>query len=460
MISKTQKEQIIEYYLECTSRDQISSNVGVSTGSVSNVIQEWKKSIDSYDIEEIRQFIKLSRKAGMTIRECSEGFRMSKLIDKLGIGEIGNANFNQDKFSEFVNEFYDICQSHQITANILVSWFNDLVDLSTINWKLENSNSDINQFNQRKDELKKGESVPVVKLISRHIEKKKGESDILEKKKGELTKDIEFLNTKRDQLRSNILSLKQERDHFISLYNSFIELESILRERSDIDLKTDLEIVFNLIYGFNEQGYDLKRIIATYNVATGLDWNIDQKKNSIISLEGKITKLQNDINVNESLLSSSHRKLDILYQLDKMKFNFEVLKQLWLTVSEITSSRKIDFHDAVSVFIKDIEENYHDKLLLQDRVVQKRKELDDATNLLNFNRHLILAQPVIGTSMFQLYRNGITEQDIVDLVHLFQNSLQENGSQDQTEQKQKTRLKITQNKSSKEMKVGRYLQKI
>ena len=80
MLSKTQKEQIIEYYLDGISRDKIASKVEVSTGSVSNVIQEWKFSIDSYDVEEIRQFIKLSKKAGMTLKQCSEGLECPNLL--------------------------------------------------------------------------------------------------------------------------------------------------------------------------------------------------------------------------------------------------------------------------------------------------------------------------------------------------------------------------------------------
>lgn len=126
MISNTQRNQIIEYYLQGLSRDEIALNSRVSAGSVSNTIQNWKNSIDSHDIEEIRQFIKTSKKEGMTIKQCSEGYRMLKLMDKLGIVEIKDIDSHENRFLTFVNEFYSICQMHQITTNILISWFNDI----------------------------------------------------------------------------------------------------------------------------------------------------------------------------------------------------------------------------------------------------------------------------------------------------------------------------------------------
>ncbi len=45
---------------------------------------------------------------------------------------------------------------------------------------------------------------------------------------------------------------------------------------------------------------------------------------------------------------------------------------------------------------------------------------------LKSNRQNLLLDPIIGSCLLSLFRNGITEQDIVELVQLFQNSLQEN----------------------------------
>ena len=44
-----------------------------------------------------------------------------------------------------------------------------------------------------------------------------------------------------------------------------------------------------------------------------------------------------------------------------MKFGLEDLKQLWHVITDISISRGIDSLDAVSIFIKDVEENYYEK---------------------------------------------------------------------------------------------------
>ena len=113
-----------------------------------------------------------------------------------------------------------------------------------------------------------------------------------------------------------------------------------------------------------------------------------------------------------------------------MKFGLEELKQLWHIVTDISISRGIDSLDAVSIFIKDVEENYYEKLLFESRVIEKKRELEMINDQLILNRHAISAQPFVGTSMSQFFKNGFTEQDIVELVQLFQNCFKQNYQQE------------------------------
>ena len=45
---------IIQAWIEGYSRSEIASKLGVSTGTVSNVVDEWKNMIGSYDANSIR----------------------------------------------------------------------------------------------------------------------------------------------------------------------------------------------------------------------------------------------------------------------------------------------------------------------------------------------------------------------------------------------------------------------
>jgi hypothetical protein len=412
MISSAQESEIIRYFLQGLIRDEIAPITNVSTGAISNTIRKWNARIQAPDIEVIRNFMKLIRKSGITLSECAEGLRTSKIMHKFGIAVIGDSDESENKFFKFVKEFYQVCQTHHISPNILVSWFYDLVEIMVSKWSEGNSRKDqsITQVESKGEYSKMYESVPLTTLISHNLEKKKKESQILEKKKKELIRENKMLKTQKERLENDFISLRQERNHFLSSYDLFTNLERILKAHCNIDLKTDLESIVNLFYNLKEQGYDLGKVIEIYNIATGLESEILNQKKSVNSLQ-EITRLQKTKSGNQALLDASRKNWDTFSQLEVMKFGLNELKQLWLIITDILKTRGIEPEDAVSVFIKDVEENYYEKLLFENRVIQKKKELEITNNQIILNRHILSAQPFVGTSMSQLYKNGITEQD-------------------------------------------------
>jgi len=81
-------------------------------------------------------------------------------------------------------------------------------------------------------------------------------------------------------------------------------------------------------------------------------------------------------------------------------------------------------------FIKDVEDNYYNKLKFEDRVKEKRNELAMLNSQLNINRDNLSLQPVIGPLLLSLYKKGITEQDLTDMNQLFQDYLLETTTTD------------------------------
>jgi hypothetical protein len=49
------KKQVIVQYLQGVSRDRIAADNGVGTGTVSNIIDEWKKGVQGSDFEPVRE---------------------------------------------------------------------------------------------------------------------------------------------------------------------------------------------------------------------------------------------------------------------------------------------------------------------------------------------------------------------------------------------------------------------
>ncbi|VFJ14130.1 hypothetical protein [Candidatus Nitrosocosmicus franklandus] len=75
MISKDTEELIIRKYLQGYSRDEIAEQTLTATGTVTTKINEWKRRIGAPDIEDLRQFVIIIRKSGMTIKQLASSFR-------------------------------------------------------------------------------------------------------------------------------------------------------------------------------------------------------------------------------------------------------------------------------------------------------------------------------------------------------------------------------------------------
>ncbi len=140
---------MIQGYLNGKSRDQIAKETGISTGKVSNIIKEWKRRIGIPNVEDLRNFATDVKKAGISVGQCAQGYRMVQLMQNFGVADDGNAevanirNYNgsggsdghghghgnqkyQLEFSTFVKEIYSNCKDLGIPPAIIPLWIKDL----------------------------------------------------------------------------------------------------------------------------------------------------------------------------------------------------------------------------------------------------------------------------------------------------------------------------------------------
>ena len=119
-----------------------------------------------------------------------------------------------------------------------------------------------------------------------------------------------------------------------------------------------------------------------------------------------------------------------------MKFGIDELQQLWLTVSEIARDRGDPLKDfdmienPVAYFIKDVEDNYYNKLKFEDRVKEKRSELVMLNAAIKYKQTKSLHSAIHRTFTCFSLTKGITEQEITDMNQLFQNYLLEAAKTD------------------------------
>ncbi len=84
--------------------NQIVAETNISKGKVHYLINEWKEKIArSEDIDEIRDFIVLARKADMSIEQCTQGFRMISILKNLRIQEDISVDKNMTTMANITN---------------------------------------------------------------------------------------------------------------------------------------------------------------------------------------------------------------------------------------------------------------------------------------------------------------------------------------------------------------------
>src|SRR5215469_498615 len=78
------KQRVIAQYLQGVSRDTIAAYNGIGTGTVSNIIDEWKKGIQDSDYESIRELSVFYKKQGITLNTLASCIRLNNYIESLG----------------------------------------------------------------------------------------------------------------------------------------------------------------------------------------------------------------------------------------------------------------------------------------------------------------------------------------------------------------------------------------
>jgi DNA-binding NarL/FixJ family response regulator len=70
-ITNDMKDEVIRLYLQGLSRNDIASTCGVGEGTVSNIIDEWKRSLDIPDVQSLRDLAVNLKKCGIDAVQCA-----------------------------------------------------------------------------------------------------------------------------------------------------------------------------------------------------------------------------------------------------------------------------------------------------------------------------------------------------------------------------------------------------
>ena len=88
------KKQVIKKWLSGDSRDRIAADNDIGAGTVTNIINEWKKGIEHSDYDSLRELAVYSKKEGFGLSDIASYVRLNNYIQKLGA--------NQEQIETFI----------------------------------------------------------------------------------------------------------------------------------------------------------------------------------------------------------------------------------------------------------------------------------------------------------------------------------------------------------------------
>jgi hypothetical protein len=90
------KKQVVNQWLSGDSRDRIADDIGIGAGTVSNIIDEWKKRVQDSDYESIRELSVFCKKQGIALNTLTSCIRLNNYIQSLG------ANANESSLESLI----------------------------------------------------------------------------------------------------------------------------------------------------------------------------------------------------------------------------------------------------------------------------------------------------------------------------------------------------------------------
>src|SRR5215210_5272435 len=378
------KSDVTQQWLQGNARDSIAANTGLSSGAVTNIINEWRKGLGYPLADELRELVTTFKKIGITASQCAIGFRLATIIIKLGV--------NAEEFESFIGITYEKCKKLDLQPDKISYYIDEL--------------------------LKFSKDIPLSQIPD-YIKQK---TDY----KNKIEKDIEGLQDRIKQLEQEKLDAEELRN--VSLENKrmteselewYSDLKRELKNKYAIPIE-NVSLFAKAIHGLGQYDYDIDKIISEFSE---LEYFKDQVKlysGSLQALQSRFANLKGECDFLQQTVNSHGQTLAVYNELEQMGFGLKELKLLRHTVVEIAKANNIANKQAVQKFIRDVEEQYDDKLGFESKLGKLRSDIVNINGELAISRSKLLVQPLIGHALQRLFENGIKEQDIIELASIFE----------------------------------------
>jgi hypothetical protein len=384
------KSLVIQQWLRGESRDKIAGDNGLSAGSVTNIINEWRSDLNFAMADALRDLALTLKRIGITPAQCATGFRVAMMMNRLEVKE--------DDYESFMRDVYNRCKNVGLTPESIVSYLTDLLEFSkTMPF------SQIPDFiHQKKDEKEK---------LEQEIKNLKNQIVVLKFEKS----DCETL---RDGALEDVKITKSQ----LKWYS---EVKEELRKYGmAVD---DISKLVNLANGIRQLGYDANTILNQYSNLESVGNEYNRYYLLLADLKRRYNILNQEYFSLQETVNSWNQSISECSKLYEMGFGFKELKLLRYTITEIGLANNIDPYEAAQKFFKDLNEHYDDKLGFESKQETLQAEVNRLLEEGGRLRMESLMLPLVGPSLTKLVQRGVSEQNIVDIAELLKNDSSNTG---------------------------------
>lgn len=371
------KAGVIYEWLAGTPRDKIAEIYNISTGGVTNIINEWRIRIGGYIADDLRELSLSLKKAKLTPLQCSMGFRVAKIMQRLGITE--------EQFESFMADIYNRCQRLEVGPDQIENYLKEIIKLSKIVFPSE---------------------------IPNYLQTQKKEIANLQDKSQNLQQEISETSIQKTILERKLDSLIDKsnisREAIAWYTNSKQELENV---QISID---DISLFSQCISILKSQGYDVSKILKKFAEVKNIeDLQAFQQTTADIHRANLEKLLREEYHLHEQI--NTHQvKISQIKQLESMGFSLKEFKIMYNKINEIANEHNINYGIAVEKFLNDLD-NYDDYLTLKDKVEILKQEISILNTQISNQRVIIYSQQYIGSALQNLLKMGLSETDVLEI---------------------------------------------
>ena len=374
---------VIYEWLRGSSRDKIAAIYNISTGAVTNIINEWRNNIGAYIAEDLREFSVSLKKANITPVQCSTGFRVAKIMERLGITE--------DQFESFMSDVYDRCQKLELGPDQIETYLMETINISKIVFPSQIPN----YINTKKTEIENLHTQ--IENIQQKISMSNIQKTILEKK----------LNSLADNNNISREAVTWYKNIKKAFENAGISIDNVSTFNHCLNL-------------MSREGYDIHKILRKFAEYENVDElqrfhqeTIDIHQTKLDGLLKQVKSLQEEVNL-------SQLKLYEIQQLEQMGIGIKELKTLYDKITEIATENNIPSNIAMDKLLDDLKD-YDYILRFKNTLEKMEQELSHLNIEIENKRRIIASQPYTGSLLQSLLGLGLTEPDILEIHSILLN---------------------------------------